>query len=70
MTASAFVMPLFYLLALYCALDCVAVYAAGAFVLGVLYIAPVRVKKPGLGGIAAMAALGLAELLALIRVML
>ena len=69
-TASAFVMPLFYLLALYCALDCVAVYAAGAFVLGVLYIAPVRVKKPGLGGIAAMAALGLAELLALIRVML
>ncbi len=69
-TASAFVMPLFYLLALYCALDCPAVYAAGAFVLGVLYIAPVRVKKPGLGGIAAMAVLGLAELLALIRVML
>ena len=69
-TASAFVMPLFYLLALYCALDCAAVYAAGAFALGVLYIAPVHVRKPKLGGIAAMAALGLAELLALIRVML
>ena len=40
------------------------------FLLGVLFIAPVRVSKPRLGGVIGMAAFGLAELLALIRVML
>ena len=69
-TAAAFAMPFFYLLALYLALPCAAVYAAGAFLLGVLFIAPVHVKKAKLGGILAMAAFGLAELLALVHVML
>ena len=69
-TASAFVMPLFYLLALYLELDHAVFYAAGTFLLGVLYITPLHVRKPKLGGILAMAVLGLAELLALIRIML
>ena len=69
-TASAFVMPLFYLLALYLELDRAVFYAVGAFLLGVLYITPLHVRKPKLGGILAMAVLGLAELLALICVML
>lgn len=43
-----------------------AVYAAFLGVLGVLYIAPVRIKKPGLGGILLMAALGVVELVLLI----
>lgn len=69
-TSAAFAAPFFYLLALYCRLDGVIVYAAGMFLLGVLFIAPVRVSKPRLGGVIGMAAFGLAELLALIRVML
>ena len=69
-TSAAFAAPFFYLLALYCRLDGAIVYAAGMFLLGVLFIAPVRVSKPRLGGVIGMAAFGLAELLALIRVML
>lgn len=68
-TVSAFMAPFFYLLALYLRLDCAAVYAAGLFLLGVLYIAPVHVKKPQLGGIIFMAVFGLAEFLALLRVL-
>ena len=69
-TSAAFAAPFFYLLALYCRLDGAIVYAAGMFLLGVLFIAPVRVSKPRLGGVIGMAAFGLAELLALIRAML
>lgn len=43
-----------------------AVYAAFLGVLGVLYIAPVRIKKPGLVGILLMAALGVVELVLLV----
>lgn len=43
-----------------------AVYAVMLGVLGVLYIAPIRVKKPGLVGILLMAVLGVAEFLLLL----
>lgn len=68
-TSAAFVMPLFYLAALYLKLDVTVVYALGAFVLAVLFIAPVRVKKLHLSGIIAMTLLGLGELWALIALM-
>ena len=50
-------------------LNCAAVYAPGLFLLGVLYITPLRVKKPHLGGILLLAALGLAEFVALVCVL-
>ena len=67
-TASAVVMPLFYLLALYLDLSCAA-YAFGAFVLGVLYITPLHVRKIGLRGVALIAALGAAEFFALLHML-
>ncbi len=68
-TASAFVMPLFYLLALYLDLSCTAFYALGAFVLGVLYITPLHVRKIGLRGVALVAVLGAAEFFALLHML-
>ena len=68
-TASALAAPLFYLAAQYFRLNCAAVYAPGLFLLGVLYITPLRVKKPHLGGILLLAALGLAEFVALVCVL-
>ena len=68
-TASAFVMPLFYLLALYLDLSCAAFYALGAFVLGVLYITPLHVRKIGLRGVALVAVLGAAEFFALLHML-
>ena len=68
-TASALAAPLFYLAAQYFRLNCAAVYAPGLFLLGVLYITPLRVKKPHLGGILLLAALGLAEFVSLVRVL-
>ena len=65
-TASAVLAPLFYLLALRIPPACTAVYALGLFLLGVLYIAPIRVKKPHLGGVALLAALGSGEFAALL----
>ena len=47
-TASAVLAPLFYLLSLHFSLNCAVVYALGLFLLGVLYITPIRVKKPQL----------------------
>ena len=67
-TASAVVMPLFYLLALYLDLSCAA-YAFGAFVLGVLYITPLHVRKIGLRGVALIAVLGAAEFFALLHML-
>ena len=49
--------------------NCAAVYAPGLFLLGVLYITPLRVKKPHLGGILLLAALGLADFVALVCVL-
>ena len=68
-TASALAAPLFYLAAQYFRLNCAAIYAPGLFLLGVLYITPLRVKKPHLGGILLLAALGLAEFVALVCVL-
>lgn len=68
-TTAAFGAPFFYLLALYLHLPEAPVYAAGLFLMGVLFIAPVHVKKAGLGGIIGMALFGLCELLALIYIM-
>lgn len=68
-TASAVVMPLFYLLALYLDLSCAAAYAFGAFVLGVLYITPLHVRKIGLRGVALIAVLGAAEFFALLHML-
>ena len=68
-TASAVLAPLVYLLSQYFNWNCAAIYALGLFLLGVLYITPIRVKKPHLGGVALLSALGLGELIALIRVL-
>ena len=61
-TSAAFVVPAYYLLSLYGGLTDYIVYAIGLFVLGVAFIAPVRVTKPGLKGILFMGLLGIAEL--------
>ena len=42
-------------------------YAIGAFLLGVLYISPLRIKKIGLRGVALLSAVGLAEFAALVH---
>ena len=68
-TASAVLAPLFYLLSLRFALNCVVVYALGLFLLGVLYITPIRVKKPQLRGVALLSIFGLGELAVLLRVL-
>ena len=41
--------------------------AIGAFLLGVLYISPLRIKKIGLRGVALLSAVGLAEFAALVH---
>ena len=61
-TSAAFIVPAYYLLSLYGGLTDYIVYAIGLFVLGVGFIAPVRVTKPGLKGILFMGLLGIAEL--------
>ena len=66
-TSSAFVMPFFYLLALYAGRSAAILYAIGAFLLGVLYISPLRIKKVGLRGVALLSAVGLAEFAALVH---
>ena len=66
-TSSAFVMPFFYLLALYAGRNAAVLYAIGAFLLGVLYISPLRIKKIGLRGVALLSAVGLAEFAALVH---
>ena len=68
-TASAVLAPLFYLLSLHFALNCAVVYALGLFLLGVLYITPIRVKKPQLRGVAFLSVLGLGEFAFLLRVL-
>lgn len=68
-TASAVLAPLFYLLSLRFALNCAVVYALGLFLLGVLYITPIRVKKPQLRGVALLSVFGLGEFAVLLRVL-
>ena len=61
-TSASFIVPAYYLLSLYGGLTDYIVYSIGLFVLGVAFIAPVRVTKPGLKGILFMGLLGIAEL--------
>ena len=61
-TSASFIVPAYYLLSLYGGLTDYIVYAIGLFVLGVAFIAPVRVAKPRLKGILFMGLLGIAEL--------
>ena len=61
-TSASFIVPAYYLLSLYGGLTDYIVYAIGLFVLGVAFIAPVRVAKPGLKGILFTGLLGIAEL--------
>lgn len=61
-TSASFIVPAYYLLSLYGGLTDYIVYAIGLFVLGVAFIAPVRVTKLGLKGILFMGLLGIAEL--------
>ena len=68
-TAIAVLAPLFYLLSLHFALNCAVVYALGLFLLGVLYITPIRVKKPQLRGVALVSVFGLGEFAVLLRVL-
>lgn len=68
-TASAVLAPLFYLLSLHFSLNCAVVYALGLFLLGVLYITPIRVKKPQLRGVALLSVFGLGEFAVLLRVL-
>ena len=68
-TASAVLAPLFYLLSLRFALNCAVVYALGLFLLGVLYITPIRVKKPQLRDVAFLSVFGLGEFAVLLRVL-
>ena len=68
-TASAVLAPLFYLLSLHFSLNCAVVYALGLFLLGVLYITPIRVKKPQLRGVALLSIFGLGEFAVLLRVL-
>lgn len=66
-TASAVLAPLFYLLPQYFDRSCAVIYALGLFLLGVLYISPLRIKKVGLRGVALLSAVGLAEFAALVH---
>ncbi len=61
-TTAAFLAPLFWLIPIRFALNCAVFYACGLALLGVLFIAPVRIPKPGLKGILLMTALGIGEL--------
>ena len=61
-TSAAFTVPAYYLLALYGGLADHVVYGAGLFLLGVAFIAPLHVPKPGLRGIIVMSLIGAGEL--------
>lgn len=65
-TSAALLIPFFWILAHYLPVSDSFGYGAACFLLGVLFITPVQVKKPGLGGILVFAALGLGELAFLI----
>ena len=54
--------PFYYLFALYSGLTDYIVYGIGLFIMGVAFISPVHVPKPGLKGIIAMSFIGLVEL--------
>lgn len=61
-TAASFVMPLFWALPLRLGSAPSVIYAVGLTLLAFLFIAPLRVPKPGLKGILCMILLGAAEL--------
>ncbi|MBQ1242480.1 MAG: CDP-alcohol phosphatidyltransferase family protein [Oscillospiraceae bacterium] len=61
-TSAALLIPFFWILAHYLPVSDSFGYGAACFLLGVLFITPVQIKKPGLLGILVFAALGLAEL--------
>ena len=61
-TSAAFMAPFYYLFALYSGLTDYIVYGIGLFIMGVAFISPVHVPKPGLKGIIAMSFIGLVEL--------
>ena len=65
-TAASFFMPLFWLLPNRLMLDLSATYCVGLFILGALFITPLRIPKAGLKGILFMAAVGLAEVVAML----
>lgn len=60
-TMATLFVPLLYIL--YSMSESAAVWAVGLFLLGVLFIAPIRVKKAGMTGILLMSVLGLGEFL-------
>ena len=61
-TSAAFVMPLFWALPLRFGLNLSALYAAGLTLLGLLFITPLHIPKPGLKAILLLSLLGAAEL--------
>ena len=61
-TAASFVMPLFWALPLRLGSAPTVIYAVGLTLLAFLFIAPLRIPKPGLKGILCMILLGAAEL--------
>ena len=61
-TAASFVMPLFWALPLRLGSAPAVIYAVGLTLLAFLFIAPLRIPKPGLKGILCMILLGAAEL--------
>ena len=61
-TSAAFVMPLFWALPLRFGLSPSALYAAGLALLGLLFITPLHIPKPGLKSILLLTLLGAAEL--------
>ena len=61
-TSAAFVMPFFWLLPGRFALNGTVSYAVGLTLLGLLFLTPLRIPKPGLKGIILMTLLGAAEL--------
>ena len=61
-TAASFVMPFFWALPLRLGSASTVIYAVGLTLLAFLFIAPLRIPKPGLKGILCMILLGAAEL--------
>lgn len=61
-TAASFVMPLFWALPLRLGSAPAVIYAVGLTLLAFLFIAPLRIPKPGLKGILCMVLLGVIEL--------
>ena len=64
-TSAAFVAPIFWVLPLRFGLAPAAPYAVGLTLLGLLFITPLRIPKPGLKGIFCMILLGTAEVFSL-----